>query len=145
MGLGVEWMGNILKYEHIQALINSDSSLVSRFCFHECEESALHVMLISMPPNSNYPIHRHFSSDEWYTAIHGSLFISKYDCGGKKTDTILLQPPSKINSGTLSSSGLLMQHNIFHDAKTLDDGAIFLEVRPGPFNKADTQYLKDLL
>ena len=94
-----------------------------------------------MPPNTTYPIHRHLSADEWYIVVHGELRIQTYNSAGRTLDTYCLRPPSELAADLNAGIGLLMKSNTFHDTSTTSEGALFVEVRPGPFDKADTQYL----
>ncbi len=138
----VEWSSDPLSHDHFTSMLENLNTLdVNRICFHESERSGLHVMLISIPPNTVYPTHRHLSVDEWYIVIHGQLLIRAYDVMGTPTESYVLTSSSELCTNSSASSGLLMKANIFHDTCSLSEGAIFVEVRPGPFNKSDTEYL----
>ena len=141
----IDWAGVPLSHNHIATMLAKlNSSGMARICFHENEKSGLHVMLIAISPYFSYPIHRHMSSDEWYLVIHGKLYIGSYDYAGKQLDSNVLIPPVELHLTSACKGGLLMKSGTFHNAATLGEGALFLEIRPGPFIKADTQYLTNL-
>ena len=106
---------------------------LSRICVHDSEESPLHIMLIAMPPNCEYPKHMHKTRDEFYTILKGDL-------------TIVYVEDNNVNSTcTLSENSnlhkcLFLRARIWHSVKSGTEGCVFVESRLGPFSSSDTIY-----
>ena len=67
-----------------EALLSSAKSAgLARYCFHESEDAELHVMLIAMAGNREYPIHRHTDTDEVLIIIEGEIYLQFYDAHGQ--------------------------------------------------------------
>ena len=109
------------------------SNEVARFCYHDSEVSDLHVMLICMPSNKSYPVHRHLDSDENVTINQGDLYISFYSEQGKQEESFHLQPQEQAEDSNFS---LLLKRGQWHSVRSGHAGAVFVEVKLGPFDKS---------
>ncbi len=128
---------------HLKALaIKNDGSELRRFCFHESGNSELHVMLVSIPPNISYPLHRHHDTDEWYLVLHGELVILLFENNCSSSKQVLLGAMSSENNDN-KTMGFLLKKGTWHMTTASKLGAIFLEVRRGPFDKNCTEYFRD--
>ena len=94
-------------------------------------------MLIGVPPNFHYPIHRHLDTDEFYFVLRGSLYVSSFDSSGIELNCIELIP---FTDTSISTHGFIMERDVFHDTRAGADGALFLEVRSGPFDRTKTKF-----
>ena len=110
----------------------SEVNETSRYCYHQSPDSELHVMLIGMPEDKEYPAHRHNDSDESITITQGDLYISLHDVDGSLLNTYHLSPGANIS--------LLIKKQQWHSVKSGENGASFLEVKRGPFDKSQMEY-----
>jgi cupin fold WbuC family metalloprotein len=141
MNSAVEWLSGRLLPKHLRSLATrGDGSKLHRFCFHEGIDSELHVMLVSIPPNISYPSHRHNDTDEWYLVLHGELMISIFESSCCVGEQILVRAMSTESIDDVTM-GFLLKKGTWHMTTATDKGAIFLEVRRGPFDKSNTEYL----
>lgn len=134
----VNWIPHTLTTEHLRALREAQNQQeLSRICFHESTTSDLHIMLISCAASIQYPMHKHDNTDEWYLIIDGELTLHQLsDLNGEPKIITLSSESASIGSGQVI--GHLVSKNLWHSTVAGHDGAIFLEVRRGPFAKEST-------
>ena len=99
-------------------------------------------MLIRLPEGTVYPVHRHLDSDEFYCVFEGTLVINTYSESGEKESATRLIPPGSLSMMSTAKGGFLMKKGTYHDTRSEGSACVFLEVRPGPFRKSDTQYFE---
>lgn len=116
------------------------SGETSRLCYHQSVDSAFHMMLICLPKKEHYPVHRHMDSDETITILKGELTITIFDSLGKLEEQVLLQPLSDVKKVTVS---ILIQRGRWHSVKSGSIDASFLEIKQGPFDKAQMELLSE--
>jgi cupin fold WbuC family metalloprotein len=116
--------------KHIDDLFNPNIKDIRRICLHNDDSDLLHVMLISIPPNSSYPIHIHKSKKEFYFLIKGYFEVHYHD-----TDLIIKETVIMSDSSTVSTA---VEIGIAHSVSSNLLGALFLEITTGPFIKEDT-------
>ena len=138
MGNVVYSKKSVVSHDDIGALLKESLSKenISRICYHESDDSKLHLMLIQMPPEKNYPMHRHLDSDESLVLVNGDLYITLLDdCSGSNEVMHLRKMDS--NSDGLA---LLVKQNQWHAVASGSDGAVFLEIKRGPFDKSMVEF-----
>lgn len=106
---------------------------INRVCLHEPGSSGPQVMFIRLASNTVYPSHLHLVETEWYVLLEGDLFIT---LSGSHSDK--LQRLHMSRSGDYMS--LSIDPNVAHAVESGPDGAIFLEVREGPFVRSNTVF-----
>lgn len=138
----------IFRDRHLEELRQAVSSgvAIARFCFHADEASRLHVMLIRMRAEESYPVHMHTNTDEWYFILSGSLTINEFERGGRLLRTTILRGPriSPEASDIDAAGGMLMGSERWHSTVSGQSGAVFLEVRNGPFSPSSTLFFDEL-
>jgi cupin fold WbuC family metalloprotein len=107
-----------------------------RICFHESNQSALHIMLVQATGHKNFPRHRHTDSDEFTTVVRGGLEITAWFDG-------LKSPPQIVVLGRDFSGehATLIPRGVPHATRPLSESSIYLEVKLGPFNRDALQTL----
>ena len=136
----VNWIPHTLSAEHVRALKEAQGHQeLSRICFHESISCGLHIMLISCAANVKYPLHKHDNTDEWYLIFDGELTVQKLSDLNGKPETIILSSKSALK-GSSPTIGHMVSENIWHCTEAGNEGAIFLEVRRGPFAKESTMF-----
>ncbi len=141
----IEWVQTPLKKLHIEKLAKLQTSgNINRFCYHADEESDLHVMLISLPPFTNYPFHRHLRRDEFYIVMDGCLDVI---LGGDGKEPLVMQTMLIGSGSNLENQnlGLMVPHGTWHSTVTKSEGAVFIECRCGPFFPDDTKYFDNTI
>jgi len=137
----VRWMIGGLDSSHVREIAEQfERRDLSRYCFHGSDDSNLHVMLVCIPPDVIYPIHRHHDTDEWYIVMRGKLIISIFNADGTPKNSFTLKSYSEASQES-QKVGILMEKGVWHETKSTGCGAIFLEIRSGPFDKGATEYL----
>lgn len=107
---------------------------VARLCFHDGDDSKLHVMIIGLAPGFDFPIHRHSQRDETLIHITGSGKIRITN------ETASPQIEHKFNNGQAVQVPALTWHGMSAGTQ----GLAFLEIRLGPFLPEDTQFFENL-
>ena len=107
-----------------------------RLCFHESDDSTLHVMLVQASTQKAFPRHCHNDSDEFTTVVTGGLEITIWTEG-------LQSPPSVLVLGSNFSGehATVIRKGIPHTTRPLTDSTVYLEVKLGPFNRNALQIL----
>jgi len=113
----------------------------ARICFHDSEASDLHLMLISLKPCLEYPVHRHLDGDECLILMQGELSVDLYDHAFNLEKHIYISPLSSKESDELA---ILLKKNQWHSVKSGSEGATFIEVKPGPFDKTMIEFKKQV-
>ena len=102
--------------------LSFSSTGTRRLCLHESLDSALHVMLIEIKPDTDFKRHSHTNSDEMVYLVAGSL---AYHFDNDESSIL-----SK--DGTFS---IIIPKGCCHSVRSGPDGALYLEVINGPFIK----------
>ena len=141
MSRTVDRLPGVLSSAHIGRMRDqcSGGMSLSRICFHDDDEANLHVMLISIPSDQSYPVHCHDDFDEWYFILSGSLVVTTYQPDGVPARSTQL---ASGEFGVSQELGILMPRGVWHSTSAGSSGAVFLEVRPGPFRKNNTRFFK---
>lgn len=105
---------------------------VARLCFHDNDDSMLHVMVIGLAKGFDFPFHKHRERDETLIHIAGSGRIRIADV------TAQSQIEHIFNSGQAIQVPALTWHGMSADSQ----GLAFLEIRLGPFLQGDTEFIK---
>lgn len=100
-----------------------------RLCFHESNQSDLHVMLVQASPDQTFPRHCHADSDEFTTVLSGGLEISIWSDGLQSQPHVLVLGPDF--SGQYAA---LVPRGVAHTTRPLSEATVYLEVKLGPFN-----------
>ena len=107
----------------------------SRVCLHDKDESIVQMMYICHLKDCNVKIHKHLDFPEWILFIKAKARLIYFNDNGEKLKTIKID--------TYKSNGSIIQSipkNKFHTIK-FDEDSFFLEIKQGPFNKTNTEYL----
>ena len=106
-------------------ITNQDVTMLSdtfpnggRYCMHKSLEDQLHVMLIYMEANNQYPKHKHTNTEEFYIVLAISMSAS----------------------GGSNSMSIVIEKNTWHSMTSGPNGVKFFEVRSGPFLKENTLF-----
>ena len=139
----VNWIPHTLTTEHVRGLKKAQGEHeLSRICFHQNTSCDLHIMLISCAANVKYPMHKHDNTGEWYLIFDGELTLQQLADPTGTPDTITLSSRSESkNNGRIM--GHLVSENIWHSTEAGNEGAIFLEVRRGPFARESTSFFEE--
>lgn len=114
-------------------LRNIQSDRLARYCFHAHEDAELHVMLIALAGNREYPIHRHTDTDEVLVIVEGEITLQFYDDRGRPDITHKLTASENIS--------IIIDIHRWHSVRAGGSGASFLEVKRGPFVQNAVQYM----
>jgi cupin fold WbuC family metalloprotein len=136
-----QWVGPLLTQAQINQLGIIDKFGISRYCYHSSLNSALHVMLISIPPSTVYPFHRHRNTDEFYYTVRGqmSIAIMRPDT----TDIEILYLSGEDVSDSFNANGnraFLVSQMCWHQITSGDEGVVFVETRSGPYDPQQTDF-----
>jgi cupin fold WbuC family metalloprotein len=106
---------------------------VARLCMHQSEQDAAQVMIIALAPLTNFPIHRHIKCSEFLLHISGSGQVTKLEN----------KNPSNIQSSIRFENQIAVPvaPGEWHGIESHEQGVVFVEARPGPFNPLDTEFL----
>lgn len=97
-----------------------------RICLHKNNQSLLHVMLIKFNKSKINKMHYHKNKNEFYFILKGKL------------DVIVKKNTKKIHNILKENDMIYMESKTIHSVKILTEEVIFLEIRPGPFNRKDS-------
>jgi cupin fold WbuC family metalloprotein len=127
----------LLKNKHISelkkiALENNDDQ---RICLHTNKKSSLQIMINCLFRKKEYSPHKHFTKDEFYYLLNGRLKIILINKTKKITNFRILDSKNRF---------FFLTKNIIHYTIPLTKTCIFVEARPGPFEKKDTKIYKFL-
>lgn len=106
-----------------------------RYCLHKNINEKIQIMIIYMPPLIRYPIHMHKDCGEYYYLISGNLeieFFSEKNFN-KKIKIVNLDKKAVISCYIDSYE--------YHSTKSGKKGAIYMEIKQGPFDKNNTEII----
>ena len=116
----------ISKKKSIKVIKELEKKENVRICFHPSNSSTLHVMLIKFNKSKKNLMHFHKSKCEFYFVLNGKL-------------DIVIKIGKKFQHNVLKENEMLYLNNkTIHSVNVLTKQVIFLEIRPGPFNKNDS-------
>ena len=108
----------------------------SRICLHKSDKDPIHIMYICHLKDCEVKIHKHLNHPEWLIFLKANTQIIYFDDTGKSFNTIFINT-EKSQSPVFH----FIPKNLFHTLKFHSD-SFFIEVKQGPFNKKETDYLK---
>ena len=123
---------DILRAEQIALASGS----IYRICFHEDEQQTLHVMLIALPPNTSYRVHRHYLKEELYLVYRGCMTLFTY--GSEQSPEVF--DFKKIHIDSNGTFGYLMHSMVWHSMTSGNHGVVFMEIKTGPFKQNENIY-----
>jgi cupin fold WbuC family metalloprotein len=132
----VKFIDNVLISNEVLNLLkdlNFSNSGIKRLCLHESLQSDLHFMIIESKPNNSFSIHSHSDSDEIINILCGELKIEIFETNSSN--------PIIYNLNILSNKSLLIRKNLYHRVTSLNNGAIFTEIKLGPFNPSSINFI----
>jgi cupin fold WbuC family metalloprotein len=102
--------------------------------FHESLDEPCHRLLVAMEPGSYLQPHRHlyYPKPELFVALRGTLVVIIFTDSGEIERTYWLSP----NRETM---GVEVAPGTWHSAVSLEEGSVFLEVKPGPYTPYPTE------
>ena len=133
----VKFINNILLNDELLDLLKDLSfsySGVRRLCLHESLKSSLHFMIIESKPNNIFPIHSHSDSDEIINILKGELIIEIFDLNFTSDPKIFF-----LNS--FSNISIIIKKNSYHRVTSLNNGAIFTEIKLGPYDSTSINFI----
>lgn len=118
-----------IQIDNIFSELNYSVTGTKRICLHESDKSDLHVMLIEILKNTNYPPHLHKDSDEYFLFIDGNIEVVIWRDGIDKQ-------PEKIYFDNIDSQNMIVRipKNSVHMTIPMQNSRYF-EIKLGPFLK----------
>ena len=104
--------------------------LRSHLTLHAGPEEKFQRMLVAMEPASYIQPHRHLTplKPELLTVLRGAVAVLIFSVDGSVTRTIHCSPGG-------NCSGCEIEGGIWHTILSLESGSVFLEAKPGPYEK----------
>lgn len=116
----------ISKKKSIELIKEIEKKKNVRICLHPQNSSSLHVMLIKFNKSKKNLMHFHKNKCEFYHVLSGKLdIVTKI---GKKFQHNILK----------ENEMFYLNNKTIHSVNVFTKQVIFLEIRPGPFNKNDS-------
>jgi cupin fold WbuC family metalloprotein len=117
-----------LLFESISASAKTNPRLRQHHNFHESLDEPCNRLLIAMEPGSYLQPHRHLSypKPELFVALRGTLVVLTFSDAGNIENTYMLSPKRE-------TMGVEVAPGTWHSAVSLEEGSVFLEVKPGPY------------
>jgi cupin fold WbuC family metalloprotein len=96
--------------------------------FHENLDEPCHRLIVAMEPGSYLQPHRHlhYPKPELFVALRGTLAVIIFADGSEIEHTYVLSSKSE-------TMGVEVAPGTWHSAVSLEEGSVFLEVKPGPY------------
>ena len=117
---------SISKKQLVKLIKELEKKKNARICLHPSNSSTLHVMLIKFNKSKKNLMHFHKSKCEFYFVLNGKL-------------DIVIKIGKKFKHNILKENEMLYLNNkTIHSVNVFTKQVIFLEIRPGPFNKNDS-------
>ena len=117
---------SISKKQSIKLINELEKKKNVRLCLHSSNSSTLHVMLIKFNKSKKNLMHFHKNKCEFYYVLSGKL-------------DIVTKIGKKFQHNILKENEMFYLHNkTIHSVNVFTKQVIFLEIRPGPFNKNDS-------
>jgi cupin fold WbuC family metalloprotein len=133
-----------MHYKYRTHLKKSDINVISeifpeggRYCLHDQGSEHMQVMMIYMPPHAEYPIHRHPEVLEYYFVLQGDIVLTITDRPWRSSR---YQEKHIGTSENSESCFYRMESRVWHSIRASEDGATFLELKPGPWARDDTEF-----
>jgi cupin fold WbuC family metalloprotein len=126
---------NAISTDDYRNFVTNECGL-SRICLHERDSPGPQMMLIKMGSNCVYPAHSHAVEREWYVIVEGELILTTY-----QSDDLRVVSERRL-SKTSGYLALTIDAGCIHEAKSGELGAVFFEVRPGPFLRDNTKFYR---
>ena len=108
-----------------------------RYCLHSENSQNLQAMVIYLPPFDTYPLHKHKACTEFYFVVKGSMRViyGAESSSPSKHKKVLLGSTEEADTCFLQ-----MPPETWHSVQSLADGVTYLEFKPGPWLKGDTEF-----
>jgi cupin fold WbuC family metalloprotein len=118
--------------DHLELLASLPYSKTGtrRLCFHESNQSNLHMMLVQASPENAFPRHCHTDSDEFTTVVSGGLEIELWPEGIQSPSSVIV-----LGRDFSGAHAALVRKGIPHTTRPLTEQTIYLEIKLGPFNR----------
>jgi cupin fold WbuC family metalloprotein len=117
---------SISKKQSIKLINELEKKKNVRLCLHSSNSSTLHVMLIKFNKSKKNLMHFHKRKCEFYFVLSGRL-------------DIVVKIGKTFKHNILKENEMLyLNNNTIHSVNVFTKHVIFLEIRPGPFNKNDS-------
>ena len=107
----------------------------ARVCLHKNDNDLIHLMYICHLKDCKVRIHKHIKYPEWIVFLKAKAKLIYFDEFGKQLNKFVIDTES--NGSPLLH---LIPKDTYHNLKFEQD-SYFLEIKQGPFNKKDTNYL----
>ena len=101
-----------------------------RICLHPNKNSSLQLMINCLFKKKEYSPHKHLTKNEFYYLLSGKLKIIFVDKNNKVLRSNTLDKKNKF---------FYLEKNIIHYTIPMTKTCVFIEARPGPFEKKDTK------
>ncbi|WP_031568398.1 WbuC family cupin fold metalloprotein [Rheinheimera texasensis] len=134
----LEFAGMLLDHSLFSALLDAAAQSPRRRAFknlHQDFAEAVQRVVIAIQPDSYVPPHRHVEAHQWelFVVLAGSIDFCQFDDAGQ-----LISRSTIVAGSTLA--GLELAPGIWHSIVAAPGGAVFLEVKQGPFDPAQPRY-----
>ena len=115
-------------FERLSSAAKTNPRLRQHHNFHENLDEPCHRLLVAMEPGSYLQPHRHLSypKPELFVALRGTLVVLTFSDAGNIENTYVLSPKRE-------TMGAEVAPGTWHSAVSLEEGSVFLEVKPGPY------------
>ncbi len=138
MALTLEFAGMLLDQSLFSALLDAAAQSTRRRAFknlHQDFAEAVQRVVIAIQPDSYVPPHRHVEAHQWelFVVLAGSIDLCQFDDAGQLTARNTLVAGSAM-------TGLELAPGVWHSIIAASGGAVFLEVKQGPFDPAQPRF-----
>ncbi len=134
----LEFAGMLLDQSLFNALLDAAAQSPRRRAFknlHQDFAEPVQRVVIAIQPDSYVPPHRHVGAHQWelFVMLAGSIDFCQFDDAGRLTARQALTAGSVL-------TGLELAPGAWHSIVAKPGGAVFLEVKQGPFDPAQPRY-----
>lgn len=134
----LEFAGMLLDQSLFNALLEAAAQSPRRRAFknlHQDFAEPVQRVVIAIQPDSYVPPHRHVEAHQWelFVVLAGSIDFCQFDDAG------LLTARNTLTAGS-ALTGLELAAGVWHSIVAASGGAVFLEVKQGPFDPAQPRF-----
>lgn len=134
----LEFAGMLLDQSLFNALLEAAAQSPRRRAFknlHQDFAEPVQRVVIAIQPDSYVPPHRHVEAHQWelFVVLAGSIDFCQFDDAG------LLTARNTLTAGSVLT-GLELAAGVWHSIVAASGGAVFLEVKQGPFDPAQPRF-----
>lgn len=115
--------------EQLSGLARSNPRLRQNFNLHESNNDPCQRLLNAIEPGSYVRPHRHltYAKPESFIALRGRIALFVFDDDGNVQAIVTIGPRE-------DTAGADLPPGIWHTVVCLEEGTVFFEAKPGPFN-----------